>query len=257
MLSKKQNQSTTQLASVPPQTIRNYLMPCITKSQLDNVRSSSKTMRSFADEQIQKRLRKEPRAMKANETKYKEFLTYYHNLIQNRIDKTRNGLSRTEAVSMHPFQYNRHQLADNKTFVKILRQVAFLHNAWKRDGVHPEIMIDAPLLLVKAMGPSIPKKFQDTESLKAIALAGLAIGNLPEGGGYSDYDEIMGSLIQLYNNPHYAVFHSAIKNIMIAVIWRYRSGMVHAWRHMTQADEQKYLRQTGIRKDQLMTTTYQ
>lgn len=110
-------------------------------------------------------------------------------------------------MNLYPFTYDLDKIVEKnkKTFVEILRRIAFTYNDWKRTGkVPPELMMDVPLFVVMALGSSIPKRFQDTDSLEAIGLTGMAIGNLPEGDGYNDYDEIMEGLLRFYHDPHYS-----------------------------------------------------
>lgn len=232
------------------------VVPFASAFLLENIRPVSKKALSQADKQIMQRVQKEPKRSH-NEKKLQQFLRYYAALKYNRTHyRPRRPVH--DLVQIFPFQYNMVPLIENDklTYAKVISRAALWYTYWKDAGMVDNLMLDTLLRLIQPMGPSIPKKLWDTNSLEAIALVGMVIGRPSTEPSYRDYDKIMKELIKIYNDQDYSEYRNAIKILMIAVIWRYRSGRVHDWKHMTQQDENKYLQQTGIKRTQLMKTTY-
>lgn len=242
-LPQRSRQST---APLPLQAVKQHLIPFVGAGDLDSMRSSTKKFRDYADEQIQKRRLLQPRTQ--NKKEFDEFVDFFHALRQYRKVK--------DVVENYPLEDNirRWVEKDKQTYLNAVSRAAFLQNRWKSDDPsQSELMLEVLLGMVNALGTRIPMKYRDYNSLRDIALCGIAIGN-PPGGNYSNYRSIMNGLISLYNDARYERFHDAIRNMIIAVIWRYRSGYIREWDKMTQSDEKQYMQRIGLQKNQLLTT---
>lgn len=77
-MSRQQQRS---LPTLPIQTLH-CIVPFLLNSSLDDVRSTSSTMRSYVDQQIPKRKQKEQK--KRSQTEYNDFFQYYFDLIRKR-----------------------------------------------------------------------------------------------------------------------------------------------------------------------------